>query len=415
MMDSNEALRLIPPEGDSKSDASPGNKPPAEDSSPVKDKLWIVTGYLATMATVLAVVVSWNCVQALGTTVPGFQLNVFRFVVNEIIVLLILKVKGLDVRVPRGSIAYLLIVGLAYCGAAFSYYEAPKYLPVGIFACLNPTGTIIMTATASAVLTRKCQLHTILAIALCVAGSVLYAQPEFIFRGNTGDNVMHPLCGECSDHPLPVSQNCSEEVDFGLDVLSNSSCNDNNVTLSTPLDPPDFCIITTRPNIIIGYVYCIGQSVCITVVLMIANRKLDEVHPVVVSFWNTLIILLISPAAMLLLETPALPSGFLCWTLMLVHCFTAGVIPLLQFVAVRLIDPVIYMLMSTCNIVLFCISQYTVMQDVSHGNRNALAIIGATSVLLGNAFAPLYRMYEDMREKTADEKQKSVPSPSKVQ
>ena len=83
----------------------------------------------------------------------------------------ILRVKGLDVtnRVPRSSIAYILIVGFAFCGAAFSYYEAPKYLQ-GVFACLNPTATITMTAIASAVLIRKCRLHTMVAIVLRVVG-----------------------------------------------------------------------------------------------------------------------------------------------------------------------------------------------------------------------------------------------------
>ena len=138
--------------------------------------------------------------------------------------------------------------------------------------------------------------------------------------------------------------------------------------------------------------------------MMIANRKLGEVHPVVVLFWNVLIIALASLAAMLLFQTPALPSGLLCWTLMIIHCFTVGVIPLLQFVAVRLLGPVIMMLVSAFIIVLFFISQYTVMQGISQGNRNALVIIGATAVLLGNVFDSLYRIYEDTRKKDSDQK-----------
>ena len=97
---------------------------------------------------------------------------------------------------------------------------------------------------------------------------------------------------------------------------------------------------------------------------------------------------------------------------MIAHSFTAGVKPPLQFVATGLLDPAIFLLMLNLTIVPFCISQYTVMQRISQGNRNSLAIIGATSVLLGNVFRPLYRMYEDMREKTADQKPKSVSSPS---
>ena len=415
MMDSNEALRLIAPGGDTESITSPGKGPQAKDTSPVKAKLLKAAGYLAMVATVLTTVVSWNCVQALGTTVPGFQLNAFRFTVNEIIVLPILAVRGLDVRVPRGSIAYLLIVSFAFCGASFLLYEAPKYLSVGTYACLNPTAKIIITAAASVALKRQCPLHTMLAIVLCVAGSVLYAQPEFIFGGNTSDNVMHPLCGECADNQRRVPDNCSEETNLGLDVLSNSSCNGDNVTLSTSLGPNDHCIITTHPDVVIGYVYCTLQAVCASTFVTITNRKLDEVQPAVISFWTALIVIMTSLTAMLLFETPALPSGLLCWTLMIVHSLTAGVSPLLQLVSINLLDPITFTLMFNCTIVLYCISQYTVMQDISQGNKNALAIIGASSVLLGNVFGPLYKMYEDMREKDADEKQKSVSSASNVQ
>ena len=409
MKESNEAVRLITAEEDTEKKTSPGDKRLSKDNSPIKAKLLKVSGYLAMFATVLTAAVGWNCVQALGTTVPGFQLNAFRFIVNEIIVLPILKVKGLDVRVPRSSIAYLLIVGFAYCGGSFLFYEAPKYLAVGVFACLNPTASTVMTAAVSAVLTKQCQLHTMVAIVLCVAGSVLYAQPEFIFGENTTGNVMHPLCGECAD-PLLPHQNFSEGADFALDVPLNSSCNGKNFTLSTALGPDDLCIITTRPSVIIGYVYCIGQSVCTTIVVMVTKRKLTEVHSAVISFWTSLVVVLASLTAMLLFENPALPSGLLCWTLMLAHSFTAGVNPLFQFAAMSLLDPVIFLLMLNLTIVLFCIAQYTVMQDISQGNKNALAIIGATSVLLGNVFGPLYRMYEDMREKTADGKHKSVSS-----
>ena len=412
MTESNEALRLIAAEGDAEKNSSPEGKLQAKDDSPMKARLLKGTGYLAMVATVLTLAVSWNCVQALGTIVPGFQLNAFRFFVNEIIVLPILKVKGLDVQVPRSSVPYLLIVGVGYCAASFLLYEAPKYLPVAIFACLNPTATIIMTGTVSAVLTKQCHLHTMVAIVLCVAGSVLYAQPAFMFGENHTDNVMHPLCGECAHHPLPLSRNCSQDSDFELDVLLNSSCNGNNFTPSTARFPDDHCIITTRPNVIIGYVYCIGQSVCGTLVLMMINRKLGEVHSAVISFWTSLVTVVASLTAMLLFENPALPSGLLCWTLMIAHSFTAGVNPLLQFVAIGVLDPVIFSLMLNFTIVLFCISQYTVMQHISQGNRNALAIIGATSVLLGNVTGPLYRMYEDMREKTADGKPKSVSSTS---
>ena len=67
----------------------------------------------------------------------------------------------------------LLIMDFAFCGPSFVLYEAPKYLPVGTFASLNSTSATIMTATVSAVLPRQGQLHTTVAIVLCVAGYVL--------------------------------------------------------------------------------------------------------------------------------------------------------------------------------------------------------------------------------------------------
>ena len=83
------------------------------------------------------------------------------------------------------------------------------------------------------------------------------------------------------------------------------------------------------------------QAVCYTTTVMITNRKLHEVHPVVTSFWIGLSTILTYVVAMLVFEAPTVPTGLLCRTLMIVLSLTAGVSPLLQFVAMVLLDPLV--------------------------------------------------------------------------
>ena len=162
-----------------------------------------------------------------------------------------LKVRGLDVWVPRGSIAYLLTVGFALNGASFTWYGVSAYFPAGTFACLDSALMIIMTGAVSVILSRRCQLYTILAIVSCVTGSVLYAQPEFLLPGKNSNIMMHALCRECADNQLPVAQNRSEEVKFGFKTVSNKSCDDDNGTVPISVGPKDHCIIISRPNVFI--------------------------------------------------------------------------------------------------------------------------------------------------------------------
>ena len=102
--------------------------------------------------------------------------------------------------------------------------------------------------------------------------------------------------------------------------------------------------------------------------------------------------------------------------MVVVHALTAGVSQILQVVSIALLEPVMYSLMLTLGVVFMCISQYTIMQDISPARGNALEIVGAVTVFLGTVVGPFYRMYEETKAvnaNTADQKKANVPEKRK--
>ena len=353
----------------------------SEEAQPtLRDKLLKIAGYLCGILGVVFLTVSFACVQALGKSVPGFELNVWRFGVQLAGVVPIVIIKKLDVRVPREYFLYVIIASLFFYSAAFTFYETAKYLSAGTEGCLLPTLLLVIVSPISAILTKECRLLTLAAVIMCITGSVLYVQPEFIFGDKLGD--LHPLCGddvalEQSDDTWKSSRN---ETDSGLP---------NNGTEVAE---------STSNELIIGYTYAIVQAISASTLALVTNRKLGTISPLVMSFWVALPATVISVIGMLSFETPVFPTNGVCVALLLGHALTGGVAVGLYMGAMALLEPTMFALIETLTTLTFCIAQYTVLKDISPARGNALEIVGVLAVLFGNFLGPFYKMYTELKE-----------------
>ena len=338
-----------------------------------------IIGVSISMFVVFCISGSAACAQALGGFVPAFQLNMWRFVAQFLIVLPAIIVKKIPVLPIREHIPWIAATCLAYNLYNIFYYTAAIHLPLGTIAGINRSFTLILVSVVTLIISKEFTFFLGLSVAMCTTGMVLIAQPQFMFHSiepsTSIHNANHPLCRNTPDDHRGVFQyNISRTISNITDMTQNNS---SSVVFNESL----------------GYTLLLISAIAAAPIYFIASKKLVDSSAMVVSFWVAVAGAVPSAVLMLLFEEFTFPRTNTCLLLLVGHAFGTGLGTPGNQTALKYITPVIISLISCLQVVLLCISQYTFMSKINPGKGNAAEITGIVVVFIGNAAGPLYATF----------------------
>ena len=294
--------------------------------------------------------------QALGEIIPQFELNTWRYVLQPLLVLPIIHCKSLTLRLDRKNILDVVIICVMYNTYSAIYYTATTYLPLGTVSGINNAFILIIVATVTVILSKEWTFYTACSVVLCITGMILISQPGFLFNDIfNGGNISHyhPLC-----------------------------YNSMNQTVHN-----------TVPNEGLGYAM-LAITACTAGIIFFRTRKIkEEVDAFVICFWVGISGTVVSPLLMFVFEDSVFPTSPVCQLLLLGHVLTTVSSTIGFLNALHLINPLLFTLLRSSQIILLWISQYTFMKDINPGKHNSIEITGVTTVFVGIIITPTYELY----------------------
>lgn len=350
---------------------------------------WKFIGYVCGFMNVLVYPASLGTAQALGDTVPTFQLMTFRYVALFLSSAVFCRVMHQDLRVVFEKENLPFIAGYMFLqvGHHVTEYVAVKYIAVTTVICLKQGLEVAMTFMITLLfITRSCKVPQTVSALLCVVGVIVLTQPEFIFSNKLSqyEKKTRPLCGRDS------------HIESAVFNYSDESFRPN-LTLSKGNDASE---------VYPGYVLSCATPLMNVGIYFIGSGPLKHINPFVVLFWESVCGMISMSLTMLIFESPSFPVGATCISLLCGHlgcfvinhtCFT---------VALMRIQPAVLAVLTSLQLVVGLCAQYTVLKHINPGHKNALEIIGAVIVILGNIAGPFYEIY---RLRTESSDPSSVP------
>lgn len=371
-----------------------------DDHHNVNSKLTYVAGHVSAILGTLMMSASLCCAQALGESIPGFQLNLWRFSAQFVFCLpIILYRHKTEIFVIRGVIPYLALVCLSYSVANWTYYGSSRYQPVGAVGCMHPSIYLLSTAIVAFAITREFRLYLAVAVIVCIIGVVLATQPEFLFKVDHSDAyIVHPFCpqkhiGHKTLNGIPDRQVIDSNDTY--EQISRSSPDfEFEFNASVDVDNSGW-IHESQGDIVLGYVYITVTPLILTLVTFVVGGKLSDTDPFVTSFWIGASGVGLSLSGMTVFETPLFPDSSACQGLLVSHAISASLCNIFRTIAMTIISPISSALITTLEIVFLFCAQYTVLSGVIPGHRNDMEVIGTVVVLLGNVISPLYLLLKN--------------------
>lgn len=343
-----------------------------------------VLGYLSAVLSTLATVVGISFAQALGGIIPPFELNLFRFVAEFLLVVPIVWYKGISVIPDKKYILWITLLSSFSCILNICVYTAALFLAVGEMGAIDVAFVIIITGivTLAGAGAGDCSKRLILPSALCLVGIIFLTQPNLIFK-NRKSVSFNPVCGRSPK----LEQECNDTYVEQF-ILSNT-------TENTPSDN-DWHVFGTVGHAkgeFIGYGLILSGCILKSASFFISNKNLVGLPSVVVNFWISVVGIIVSALCMLCFETFSLPDSVECSFIMVGHGFGASASSILTQTASQLIAPVILSIVKTLKVVLSFLAQFTVMRNINPGRHNVEEIIGAVLVFVGNIILPLSELH----------------------
>ena len=216
-------------------------------------KYEILSGYIATVVSVVAGTISAAAVQALKGTIHDFELSAARGLLQGPILFVIGTLFGVDLSIKQKHIPSLIYVGLLYILYNFGFYRSNVYLPLA--EAIGTMSVFAMIAAAKFVFRKDVTIFNILSLIICAIGILMVTQPCFLFHGG-----------------VQFIENLSP---------SNTSWNNTgfNESLSESLSTSRHCTSNVKQSI--GYVMCISGGIALGLTFDVHAILLHNLRPVV--------------------------------------------------------------------------------------------------------------------------------------
>ena len=181
---------------------------------------------------VITEVIGTSCAQALGGVIPPFELNLWRFLAELTLLLPVVSVKCINVIIERKYIVWIAVRCICLCISNLLLFTAAIHLPVGTLAGVQDSSLLILSAVITSVISRKCKIHVMCAVVICITGIILVSQPEFIFKDAPNYRYL-PVCTNLKPSEQLLTTNNSsgrnssavgQETDPVRWILSHCGC-----------------------------------------------------------------------------------------------------------------------------------------------------------------------------------------------
>ena len=299
------------------------------------------------------------CTQALGGIIPEFELNTWRFALQPLIIFPITVCKKLPLSIDRKHIPDVAIICFMLNIYNVFMFTSTTYLPLGTFSAINNASILLIIALVTVIISKECAFYTACSVVLCITGTILISQPGFLFNAIYIDrNISHFY------HPL-----CHKSINQTID---NSF---------------------TVPNEGIGYVLLAIASCSASILFFKTNKIREEVDAFVICFWVGISGTVVSPLLMFIFEDFFFPTSPVCQLLLFAHGLLTVLTSVGYINALHFINPLLFSLLRSFQVILLCISQYTFMKDINPGKHNLLEITGVLTVFVGIIITPAYELY----------------------
>ena len=317
-----------------------------------------ILGVCIAVAAVVCDCGSAVCTQALGRTIPKFELNMWRFVLQSLLVTPIILSKRLTLRFDKKYIPDVFIICLMYNIYNGCFYTATTYLPLGTIAGTNNAFILIIVAVVTVLLYKECTFYTAWSVVICVTGMILITQPGFMFNGIYSDrnisHFYHPVCHDSMNQTVPRR--------------------------------------STVPNEGMGYVLLAVSASSASIMYFKTNKIKADVGAFVICFWVGISGTVVSPLLMFIFEDFVFPTATVCQLLLLAHALFTVLASVGYINALHFISPLLFSLLRSFQITLLCVSQYTFMNNINSGKQNAAEITGVLTVFVGIVITPTYEL-----------------------
>ena len=358
---------------------------------------------------VVAAPVTGACAQALGGVVPPFELNLWRYVAELVLITPFFLAKSRDFKPERSQVKWLLLAALMSSSYNVCFYTAALYLPLATQSGLASVFSLIILSVVTLTADRKCTIPLAVAVLLVLTGAIFMTQPEVIFHAHS-KIVYNPVCTKDTQPLLnktwdEYGMNTQDFIGFSTNLVTfTSELTTNLSSRSSALAATQFSSSSpSAPNQVIGYALMMGSSSCIAAQAYVVNKKLSDLHYSLVNFCVSVTGIAVSVTLTTIFEEFTFPATVACTLLLLGHGIALGITNISQLRSFQVFQPTIVSLAFRLCLVLAFVAQRTVMKSVNPGNQNNWEIVGILLVLIGNSLNPLYQIYMQLANYTSSE------------
>lgn len=354
-----------------------------------------VLGCVWSLATVIGVVLGTACAQALGGTIPPFELNMWRYAAQVALAVPTFAVKHSNLYLipEKRHVFWIGLVSVSSSAYNIFFYTATTFLPAGTVGGLEPSFVLMLIAGVAIVRFRVCNLHTILAIVACVVGVILLIQPHVIFRGVLPSAAFYnPICTLSNDNsntsfkPTNDTYHTVQNHNFSSSFNASAAVAENARQIQEAK----------------GYMLIVSSAVSIAIGYVVTTEKLHDCDSLLLVIWIGMIGTGLSAIFSLSLETFSIPGSRVCGLLLIGHAFGAGLSTFACTVALQMVGSVTVSLITCLQSAFLFVLQYTLLKNINPGKHNAVEIIGAVLVVLGNVIGPGYELLKTILETNSD-------------
>ena len=352
--------------------------------------LMILFAFVVMIFVVISYCASLACVQVLGGLVPEFELNVWRFGAQLLILLPIVAYKKCDVRVSRSNLPHLCVyIMLSNLMNVFTF-TAGVYLPLGQLGVIGNAEILLITVLVSVCIKSERRVTMYIGCFLGVVGMLFILQPEFLFKnaGFPPPPVVN-WTSPCIEHSKIYSST------LNLKMNLNGSFNPIINVNGTSEEMTVFGINVHLSGIVFGNILVFLFAVCAAASYFVVKALLKDTEPLVMIFWNGLVGTVVSLILMIIIEKPTIPSSVFCMLLLLIHALGASVNSTLFPWCLKYLTPSIAIMVHSSEVIVLMILQYTVLKPVLPGHGNWLEVFGSVLCFFGLIGGPLWQIVQE--------------------
>ena len=316
--------------------------------------------------------ISIASIQALQGSMPYFELTLFRYLAQIVIMVIWFLTRKTSPKVEKRLAIYVFFACVFSNTYNISFSIAATYLPTGTLGAVFRTLCLLFGALFSKFVAQEKvgKIH-VFAMLMHVVGAVCLLEPQFLFKSITPDSHFKFIAsaytlGPCKDPPSLSASN----VSFGD-------------TNSTILGTVQHRVGDTH---VVGFILLFVSALTLSIFQAMTKMKLTEVNPSAQSFLNAITGTAASALLVACAEEPILPSRLQCLLYMVGYAVGMAGACVALTCSLRLVTTMVSALLDPVQLVLLFLVQYTILEDINPGHRNWLEVLGASLIIVGGMY-----------------------------